>query len=102
MICTEKMPTTTAMKLKDGDLMATIRGTARIRYLEKMEAKPMRLAPVRDFIRSMGMYFPMRKKFKILKQVPRRRPFATSILPNNKKATENTKEDEKARKEMRL
>ncbi len=73
-----------------------------MRYLEKMEPKPTRLAPARDFIRIMGRVFPMRTKFMILKQVPRRRPFATSILPNNMKAIANAKEKEKARKEMRL
>jgi hypothetical protein len=90
------------MKLKDGDLMATIRGTARMRYLVSIEPKPTRPAPARDFIKIMGRYFPMRKKFMILKQVPRRRPFATSILPNNMKTIANAKEKEKARKEMRL
>ena len=92
----------TATKLKAGDLMPTIRGTARITYLNKMEASPTKLAPGLDFIRIIGRNFPMRKKFMILKQAPRRRPFATSILPTNMKASANAKENEKARKEMRL
>ena len=76
--------------------MATIRGMARMRYREKMEPRPIRLAPVRDFIRVMGRVFPMRIKFMILKQAPSRSPFATSILSTSTKTNARARADDRA------
>jgi hypothetical protein len=42
-ICTEKMPTNTAIKLKETDLRPTTKGIANKTYLINMEINPIKL-----------------------------------------------------------
>jgi hypothetical protein len=78
-ICTAKIPTTTATKLKEIDLIATIIGIASIGNLNKMEVRLIKPALERDFPKVIGMDFPRRKKLIMLKHVPNKSPLAIAF-----------------------
>jgi hypothetical protein len=89
-ICMAKIPTTTATKLKEADLMATTIGIARIMYLHKIEIKPIRPAFGRECFKVIGMDFPIRIKLIMLKNIPNKRPLAIELLSNKTKKRANT------------
>ena len=73
------MPTTTAMKLKDSNLIAITNGIANTTYLDKTEAKPMKRALASDRPRVIGMDFPSNRKLMMLKHVPNKSPLAIAF-----------------------
>jgi hypothetical protein len=76
---TAKMPTTTEAKLNEADLTLTIKGIAKMAYLNRIEENPMALALARDCPKVIGIDFPSKKKLMMLKRVPSRRPLAMAF-----------------------
>jgi len=100
-ICTAKIPTTTAKKLKDVDLMAMTRGIANKAYLARIDPKPIMRALGRDCPKAIGIDLPIRTKFIMLNKVPNKSPLPTAFSSRKKMQTKAiTTADVKAQKQI--
>ena len=70
----EKIPIIDATRLKEADLMATIKGTARMMYLVNKEVKAIRPALELDRPRVIMIDRPRIRKLMQLKHVPNKSP----------------------------